>query len=34
MAFSRKPVIGTSPSTDGCMQIVPPVMMMSTRDSG
>jgi hypothetical protein len=34
MAFSRKPVMGTSPSAEGCMQIVPPVMMMSTRDSG
>jgi hypothetical protein len=34
MALSRKPVMGTSPSTEGCMQMVPPVMMMSTRDSG
>ena len=26
--------MGTSPSGDGLMQIVPPVMIMRTRDSG
>ena len=26
--------MGTRPSGDGRMQMVPPVMMMSTRDSG
>ena len=34
MAFSRKPFTGTRPAAEGCMHIVPPVMMMSTRDSG
>lgn len=34
MACSRNPVMGTRPSGDGCIHIVPPVMMMSTRDSG
>jgi len=31
---SRKPLAGTKPSGDDLMQIVPPVMIMSTRASG
>lgn len=34
IAFSRNPFTGTSPPAEGCMHIVPPVMMRSTLDSG
>ena len=34
MARPMKSFIGTRPSSDGPMQIVPPVMMINTRDSG
>jgi hypothetical protein len=31
--FSWKPRAGMKPDGEGCMQIVPPVMMIKTRDS-
>ncbi len=34
MALSRKPPMGSRPSGVGCMQMVPPVPMIRTRDSG
>lgn len=34
MAALRKSPDGCSPSGPSCMQMVPPVPMMSTRDSG
>ena len=34
MAASRNPPLGCKPSGPSCMQMVPPVPMMRTRDSG
>src|ERR1700753_2760791 len=34
IAFRRKPSIGIRPSGECCMHIVPPVIIMRTRDSG
>jgi hypothetical protein len=33
MHLSWNPLAGTNPAGEGCMQIVPPVMMINTLDS-